>query len=203
MSLFLTSAHRHETKGKRGKKRKQRRILACGRKWHACHGIVWGFCRPVIKFGKVWKPIVMVCSPRPNDVQLKKRKKRQKTKYSHTHSPRRAELWLLQKRNMPHKKQFPCTMKNVPITNTVVMSINLFVLSYCSRVVSFSRNPASITCDGTHVSLIRGQHLLLLAFETTPAPRDNWPLKGDSPRVLILVHVSVDQLMPAVSIDSL
>lgn len=104
---------------------------------------------------------------------------------------------------MPHKKQFPCTMKNVPITNTVVMSVNLFVLSYCSRVVSFSGNPASITCDGTHVSLIRGQHLLLLAFETTPAPQDNWALKGDSPRVLILVHVSVDQLMPALSIDSL
>lgn len=78
MSLFLTSGHRHETKGKRGKKRKQRRILACGRKWHACHGIVWGFCRPVIKFGKVWKPIVMVCSPRQNDVQLKKKEKKRK-----------------------------------------------------------------------------------------------------------------------------
>lgn len=94
-------------------------------------------------------------------------------------------------------------MKNVPITNTVVMSLNLFVLSYCSRVVSFSGNPASIKCDGTHVSLIRGQHLLLLAFETTPAPRDNWALKGDSPRVPLLVPVGVDQLTPTVSIDLL
>ncbi len=102
---------------------------------------------------------------------------------------------------MPHKKLFPCTMKSVPITNTVVMSLNLFVLSCCSRVVSFSGNPASINCDGTHVSLIRGQHLLLLAFETTPAPRHNWALKGDSPWVPLLVPVGVDQLTPAASID--
>lgn len=107
------------------------------------------------------------------------------------------------KRNMPHKKQFPCTTKDVPITNTVVMSLNLFVLSYCSRLVSFSGNPASIKCDGTHVSLIGGQHLLLLAFETTPAPRDNWVLKGESPGVPLLVPVAVDQLTPVVSIDLL
>lgn len=94
-------------------------------------------------------------------------------------------------------------MKNVPITNTVVMSLNLFVLSYCSGVVSFSGNPASIKCDGTHVSLIGGQDLLLLAFETTLAPWDNWALKGDSPRVPLLVPVGVDQLMAAVSIDLL
>lgn len=86
-------------------------------------------------------------------------------------------------------------MKNVPITNTVVMSLNLFVLSYCSGVVSFSGNPASIKCDGTHVSFIGGQNLLLLAFETTPAPRDNWVLKGYSPGLPLLVLVCVDQLM--------
>lgn len=104
---------------------------------------------------------------------------------------------------MPQKKQFPCTVKNFPITNTVVMSLNLFVLSYCSGAVSFSGNPASIKSDGTHVSLIGGQHHLLLAFETTPAPRDNWVLKGDSPGVPLLVPVGMDQLTPAVSIDLL
>lgn len=103
---------------------------------------------------------------------LKKRRRRN----THTHSPCCAELWLW--KEMSHKKQFPCTMKNVPITNTVFMSLNLFVLSYCSRVVSFSGNPASIMCDGTHMSLIRGQHLLLLVFETTPALQHNWALKG-------------------------
>lgn len=63
------------------------------------------------------------------------------------------------------------------MTNTVVMSLNLFVLSHRSGRVSLSGNPASITCDGTHVSLIGGQHLLPLAFETTLAPWDNWALK--------------------------
>lgn len=94
-------------------------------------------------------------------------------------------------------------MKNVPITNTVVMSLNLFVLSYCCGVVSLSGNPASIKCDGTHVSFIEGQHLLPLAFETTPAPLGNWVLKGDSPRVPLLVPVGTDQLTPVVSIDLL
>lgn len=83
------------------------------------------------------------------------------------------------------------------------MSLNLFVLSYCSGVVSLSGNPASIKCDRTHVSLIKGQHLLLLAFEMTPAPRGNWVLKGDSPRVPLLVPVGTDQLTPAVSIGLL
>lgn len=77
-------------------------------------------------------------------------------------------------------------MKSVSITNTVVMSLNLFVLSFCSRVVSLSGNPASIKCDGTHVSFIEGQHLLLLAFETALAPQGNWVLKVDSPRVPLL-----------------
>lgn len=53
------------------------------------------------------------------------------------------------------------------------------------------------------MSLIRGQHLLLLAFETTPAPRDNWALKGDSPGEPLLVPVGVDQLTPPVSVDLL
>lgn len=53
------------------------------------------------------------------------------------------------------------------------------------------------------MSLIRGQHLLLLAFETTPAPQDNWALKADPLGVLLLVDVRVDQLIPAASIDPL
>lgn len=120
---------------------------------------------------------------------VKQKNKRKEKKCSRTHSTCCARLWenVFLKKKYPPQQQFPCTMKNVPITNTVVMSLNLFVLSYCSGVVSFSGNPASIKCDGTHVSFIGGQNLLLLAFETTPAPRDNWVLKGYSPGLPLLV----------------
>lgn len=103
-ALILTSGHRDQTKGKkRGKKgRNQRRILACGRKWHACHGIVRGFCRPVIRFGKVWKPIVMVCSPRQNDVHLKKKKKEEEEEIR-THTFPMLCWTMTMKRNVPQR----------------------------------------------------------------------------------------------------
>lgn len=67
----------------------------------------------------------------------------------------------------------------------------------------FKGNPASIKLDGTHVSLIRAQNLLLLPFETTPAPWDNLVLKSHSAGLPLLVPSGVDQLTLAVSVDSL
>lgn len=62
-------------------KKKHRRTSACDRKWHIVHGIISASCKAVIKFGNVWKRLVMVRSTGQNDIQTEKKK------CSRTHSP--------------------------------------------------------------------------------------------------------------------
>lgn len=58
MSLSFTSDQEDEKKKK--KKNGAGVWLVTFRKRHACHGIVCGFWRPVIRFGVAWKTIVRV-----------------------------------------------------------------------------------------------------------------------------------------------
>lgn len=86
-------------------------------------------------------------------------------------------------------------MKSIPIYKygRYVLKSVCFAVTLQARVV-FQETLLQLRVMEHMCPLSGGRHLLLLAFETTPAPRDNWALKrgwrGDPPGVRLRVCVS-------------